>query len=281
VDLSPIDSSAAGYNSILLPKPVTLPPNLIAEAANILKISPADFQGIILSGLPLPVARTVTRAEADVVKSTLVELGFDVMVISDRESGLMEPACYLRAAEIAEAGITLKQRGGGLGIWASWDQIVLLVSGRLISRRVESSERKGRRGEKEILDATELFADELILDLYVDDRNENFRVAANNFDFSCLNDMSMIAAENFSSLKNLIRKQAANAECDDSYLTVRHALTSAWPSEQHTGSRGWRRDRPGKYSVEAVTQSSNENQFTRYSRLRHYLMKTAKHKSQM
>jgi hypothetical protein len=280
VDLSPIDSSAAGYNSILLPKPGTdLPANAVAVAAGILKINSTDLQRIIASGLPLPVARTATRAEADLVKRTLVNLGFDVIVISDLESGLMESATHLRAAEISEAGITLNQRGGGDGIWVSWEQIVLLVSGRLITRRVESSERKGKRGEKEVLEATELFADELVLDLFVEDRSGNFRVASNNFDFSCLTGKKMIAAENFSLLKSLIRNQAPNAEYDDSYLAIRSALTSVWPSEQHTGSLGWRRDRPGKYSVGAVTQSSNENQFTRYSRLRHFLMKTARVKS--
>lgn len=275
VDLSPIDISAPGYNSILLPKPGTdLPENLIAEAAGILRIGTADFRRIIGSGLPLPVARTATRAEADLVKSTLVNLGFDLIVISDLESGLMESATYLRAAEINEAGITLKQRGGGDGIKVSWEQIVLLVSGRLITRRVESSERKGKRGEKEVLETTELFADELVLDLFVEGRSENFRVAANHFDFSCLTGKGMIAAENFSLLQRLIRQQAPNYEYDDSYLALRNSLSSVWPSEQHTGSLGWRRDRLAKYSVGAVTQSSNENQFTRYSRLRHFMIKT-------
>ena len=47
-------------------------------------------------------------------------------------------------------------------------------------------------------------------------------------------------------------------------------------SERHTGSRGLRRERPGKYNIEAVTQTSNENQYTRYSRLRRLLSQRAR-----
>jgi len=52
---------------------------------------------------------------------------------------------------------------------------------------------------------------------------------------------------------------------------VRHALGSVWPLEQQTGARGWRRARVGRVNTEAVTKSDNEQQFTRYSRLRYYL----------
>jgi hypothetical protein len=52
---------------------------------------------------------------------------------------------------------------------------------------------------------------------------------------------------------------------------VRHALGAVWTLEQRTEAQGWRRERPGRYSTEAVTTSDNESQFTRYSRLRYYL----------
>jgi hypothetical protein len=52
---------------------------------------------------------------------------------------------------------------------------------------------------------------------------------------------------------------------------VRHALAAVWPLEQQTESRGWHRKRPGQVSTESVTRSDNEQQFTRYSRLRRYL----------
>ncbi len=84
---------------------------------------------------------------------------------------------------------------------------------------------------------------------------------------------ALVAAENFVSLLNLIATRSLAARHDDSYLSVRQTLDATWPSGQRTGSGGWRRERPGKYSIEAVTESTNLNQFTRYSRLRCFLLK--------
>lgn len=276
--LRPIEESAEGYNNILLPKPAnSLAQDKLEEAAVFLKLSSTDLQRIIASGRPLPLARLATREEAGLVNRRLDSFGLDAIVVSDVELGLKDsPAVYIRAGGIDETDLTLRQIGGDEGIQAPWKQIVLLVSGRFITRRVESAERKGRRGEKEIVEATELFADELVMDIYVEDRAENFRIAANNFDFSSLAGKSLVAAENFSTLLKLIRKHAPHAEYDDLYLSLRQALNPVWPSGQHTESRGWRRESPGKYNIEAVTESSNANQFTRYSRLRHLLLKQGK-----
>lgn len=276
--LRPIEDTAQGYNTILMPKlPNDFAADRLEEAAVFLKLSQPELSRIVAAGMPLPLARTATSEEAGMVGRRLESLGIDAILVSDVELGLRESAAiHIRAAGVSESGLTLKQIGGNEGIQFSWTQIVLLVSGRLVTKKVESAERKGRRGETEIVEATEFFADELVMDVYIEDRSESFRIAANNFDFSCLPGKTVVAAENFWSLLNLIRKQAPGAEYDDFYLSGRQALDPIWPSGQRTGSRGWRRDRPGKYSIEAVTESSNENQFTRYSRLRHLLLKQAK-----
>jgi hypothetical protein len=56
---------------------------------------------------------------------------------------------------------------------------------------------------------------------------------------------------------------------------LRSALEPVWGMEQETESSGWRRDRPGKYSFGAATVSSNESQFTLYSRLSYYFNQNA------
>ena len=177
------------------------------------------------------------------------------------------------AEDFTDSGITLKQIGGDEGIRFLWSQIFLIVSGRLITRRVESAEQRGKRGEKEITEAREFFADQPVMDLYATTCPECFRISANNFDFSSLPDRALVAAENFVSLLNLIGTGSVAARHDDSYLSVRQTLDAIWPSGQRTGSGGWRRERPGKYSIEAVTESTNLNQFTRYSRLCCFLLK--------
>ncbi len=151
-----------------------------------------------------------------------------------------------------------------------------MVTGRLSRKRVELQERKGGRGENEIQDASQFFADEAVVDIYCKDPDAKFRILANGFDFSGLSGKRLVVAENFSMLLCLIRDKASRAEYDDAYNSCRRALEIVWPCGQQTESGGWRRDRPGKYTIRAVTESSNEDQFTRYSRLRYFLKAKAR-----
>jgi len=103
-------------------------------------------------------------------------------------------------------------------------------------------------------------------------RDETWRIASRSFDFSCLGEKKkLLAAENFVTLVQTLRERAPAATFDDSYPQLRKLLTAVWPMVQQTSGGGWRRMRPGKFNVQAVTTTNNEAQFTRYSRLRHYL----------
>ncbi len=274
ITLKPVDDSVLGYNAILLPTSANdFATEKLQTAAQLLKLSAAELQRIIAAAEPLPLARTETREEAELITRKLMDLGCSTTVVSDAELGLSAAAVQIRAGKSTDAGITLKQIGGDAGTELSWSQIALIVSGRLITKRVESAEQKGKRGEKEITEAREFFADEPVMDLYANGRDECFRITANSFDYSLLPQRGFIAGENFASLLNLIRTRASTANHNDSYLSVRPALDGVWPSGQRTGSGGWRRERPGKYSVEAVMESNNVSQFTRYSRLCCFLLK--------
>ena len=273
ISLKPVDDAVLGYNCILLPNINNPAADKLPAAAQLLKLSGVELERIIGARVPLPLARTETREEAELIERKLTDVGLTSTVVSDAELGLSAAVIQIRAAEITDTGITLKQVGGAEGIKFLWSQIFLIVSGRLITRRVESAEQKGKRGEKEITEAREFFADQPVMDLHATERPECFRISANNFDFSSLPNRALVAAENFASLLNLIRTRSVAARHDDSYLSVRQTMDAVWPSGQRTGSGGWRRERPGKYSIEAVTESTNLNQFTRYSRLRCFLLK--------
>jgi hypothetical protein len=269
ITLKPLEDSAAGYNCIYLPSKTHHPAtDNVAGAAQLLKLRAADLERIIEANLPLPLARTATREESELVSSKLEALGFKTIVASDHDLGMAESAVVqIRSASMADEQVVLRQMGGDEGISILWSQISLVVSGRLISKRTESAEQKSRRGEREIISASEFFTDESVMDIYGANRSEAFRISANSFDFSCLPQRSLIAAENFVTLRDWVRSRAFVAHQDDSYLSLRQTLDLVWPSAQRTGSGGWRRERPGKFSIEAVTESSNLNQFTRYSRL--------------
>jgi hypothetical protein len=264
-----------GFNAILLPESAAqLTEESLAAAAELVRLKPEDLKRIIETGKPLPLARAATRDEASLIESKLAEMGMGVVVISDSDlitdDSIQKRA---RAFELSESALVARPAAGSGEAWSeTWTEIKLLVAGRLFMRKIEVEERKGRRAEGEIVDAREMSVDEAVLDIYTNRHDGGWRISAGNFDFSFLGaQKGLITAQNFSTLVRVLRERAGEAIYDDSYHRVRHALGVVWPPEQQTEARGWHRERPGRVNTEAVTRSDNEMQFTRYSRLRHYL----------
>jgi hypothetical protein len=200
-------------------------------------------------------------------------MGMLTLVVADRDLEDEEPVPRrVRGLELTEDALILFQTGGNETWRVLWKDISLLITGRLFTREIEVEERKGRGTENEIVDAREMSSDESVLDIYAARDKTGWRITAGNFDFSCLGPQKkLVAAQNFSTLVELFRARATEALSDDSYHRLRTLFAHAWPLEQETESRGWRRKGPGRVSTEAVTRSDNEIQFTRYSRLRRYL----------
>lgn len=270
--LKPVEDSALGYNNIFLPQTVEVPDEALKEAAGLLKLDPNDLRRLTSSPMPMPLARTDTLDEAELIQRRLKAFAFDTRIVSDADLELREaPPIRLRSVSIDENGLTPKLIVESDESQIPWDQLFLLVTGRLSRKRVELQERKGARGENEIQDASQFFDDEAVVDLYSEDAKAKFRILGNGFDFSGLRGKKLMVHENLSMLLDLIRCKAPRAEYDNTYNSCRQALEIVWPCGQHTESSGWRRQRFGKYTVGAVSESSNEDQFTRYSRLRYFL----------
>ncbi len=276
--LRPLEKWERGYNNILLPSPANLSEAGVAEAADVLRLTAEDLSRILSLRTPLPLARAATIEEASLVQRRLSRLEINTLIVPDAELGLDETApIKVRAIEIDAAGLSAYQTPQTSATRLSWFHVVLLVVGRLIIKRVELREQKGSRAENRIVDASEFFTDESVVELYTSEQSTPYRVAANSFDFSCLEDKkSLLTGENILALLNLFRDYAPHAQLDDSYNSVRKALETVWPSEQQNESRGWRRERAGKYSIGSVNEISNESQFLRYSRLGYYLRTRAK-----
>ena len=114
-----------------------------------------------------------------------------------------------------------------------------------------------------------------MLDIYLAKQPESWRINAGSFDFSCLGEnKTLLAGENFPRLTNLIRDRASNAEFDDSYHSVRRCLEMVWPVAKRVESAGLK-VRGSKYSTGEIITTNSEPQFTRYSRLCHYLKKNS------
>ena len=274
--LRPPEKHQPGYNTILLSQDHVASQEVVAQAAELLKLSADKLHEILSEGTPLPVARTASREEAELVFQRLQELGLSCLNISDQELCLNDNTVKrVKSMNLADESLAIQLAGVAEEIVLAWTDIVLILSARLIETRVEISERINRKPEKEILDASEFFRDEAVIDFYTSSHSSTWRVSANGFDFSCLGtEKALIANENFSRLKRAIISRAMNANVDESYQRLRKVLELVWSTQPDIQSSGWRREAPGKLSVGMATTKSNESQFTRYSRLRFYLSST-------
>jgi hypothetical protein len=81
----------------------------------------------------------------------------------------------------------------------------------------------------------------------------------------------LVAAENMAILIEIFRERIPGLVYDQTYNPARKTLEPVWRSEQQNESTGWRRGGPGRVSLGSATETSNESQFSRYSRLRFYL----------
>ncbi|MBD0369579.1 MAG: hypothetical protein ICV60_01895 [Pyrinomonadaceae bacterium] len=261
-----------GYNVILGERAPEASDELLGEVSELLKLEREAARRILESAKPLPLARVDSSEEAGLVAERLGTCGLSVLVVSDSDLMMKdEHRRRARAFDFENAGLVAHAAGSKEAWRAAWADITLMVTGRLVTRRVEMEERRKTRGSEAVV-AREMTGDVLLLDLYTKDYDGGWRVASDSFDFSCLKERkALIASQNFATLVEVIRERAPRVMVDDSYNGLRQALASIWPPEERTQS-GLRRERPGRFNVEAVMTSDNERQFTRYSRLRHYLL---------
>ena len=259
-----LEKHESGYNTIMLPGSGRA---RLADVASLLRMQQEDLERIVAAGVALPVARTASREEAGLIAERLQAFGFRVFTLSDEG-----PVVRVRSLRFDEGTFVINPGRITNEVDVAWSSVLLLVTGRIVEKRVEVKEVKSRGVENEILDTTELFSDEAVIDLYAADHSETWRVQANGFDFSCLGaEKNLLATENIGRLQTLLAANATTARLDDSYNRLRPLLDLVWSPEQETKSSGWRRERPGKLSLGIATINSSESQFTRYSRLLFYL----------
>jgi hypothetical protein len=258
-----------GFNSIFI---VLDHLDVLTDAANLLKLPAAEFERIVETRQRLPLARTATREDAELISERLQELGIKVLTLSDEDLGLTpELLVRPRSFSFTEESIVIHHTRGKEPVQVYWSDLRLIVAGRLVVKKVEVQERMSRKAENEILDTSQFFSDELVFDLYSTHYEQTWRIGANSFDFSCLeNQKTLVSGENVETLNRLIAQRGSQLRVDNSYSELRPQLEAVWSVDQETYSQGWRRERPGKYSLGAATVNSNETQFTLYSRLLRY-----------
>jgi hypothetical protein len=269
--LRPLEKWEHGYNNILLPSPANLDESCLGETADFLRLEKDELRQIVASPIPLPLARSSSKEEAELIQQRLNTAQIPSFVVADTALGL-DPPLKLRSLEFHDDSVAAYPSPQTPPLKLLRENFVLLVSGRITRKRVELTEERKRR-ENRVLEADQFFADESVIDLFLKDQTTPYRIASGSFDFSCLAERKrLVAAENISILVNVFRERVPAIVYDQTYNSTRKALEPVWRSEQQSESTGWRRGRPGKYNLGSVMETSNESQFSRYSSLRYYLL---------
>ena len=240
--------------------------NAIADELN---LKPSELRSLLATTSGAPVAVATSERDAHTIAAKLKEHGLATRVISDEELALDDKPQVVSELEIHADKLTaIVGRGHGT-LFASWSEIAVIVIGRLYFETREIEQKRNR--SKHVVDEREILTDEAVLDIYARDDARGWRIRASNFDFSCLGEQKQLTAfANFTALTALLRERASTARVDDSYVSLRTALNSAWPDEPNAGAKQRRRSGLTEFDS-CVTSVDNELQFTRYSRLLKYL----------
>ena len=231
-----------------------------------LNVKPADLQNALSRGGPLPVSIEAMDQTSSLMDE-LRTIGLETVSITEEEISSLPVPKKIRALEFSDHGLTGLTKSSGEQFSVTWDELSLMVVGRLQSHQVELIERRKRGGAKP-LDRRELSGDESVLDLYGKSGQEGWRITAGNFDFSSLGPKKGITTfENFRALVAELRERAPHLEVDEGYLPKRALLANVWPLGEGTQTGGLRRSGTGKFDVSTLTTTDNENQFNNYSRL--------------
>jgi hypothetical protein len=267
-----------GFNIILTGSAVMPSEKDILAAAQLLRQEPQDIKTVVGKGLPLPLVRTDTLPEAEIIKKRLSESGLDSFIWPDEEAAADVPTRRLRGLEIADETITFlpfnQVNKGGEAQTFRWSELALIVTGSIFSKKISSTEKRIKNEEKQVTESSETSQDEPVIDIFSREDNIGWRVLTAGFDFSCLGaEKSLLAVENIKHLVARIKERAPNITSDDGYLKVRGTLGRVWENEQKLASHKWQRESMGKFHFDKVGVMDNVAQFTRYSRLQWRLLK--------
>ena len=265
-NIDPVDRA---FNTVLEPFPARVNEGVISALASALQIELNEAQALIDSGKPMPLARSQTRAEADMISALVRTCALRASVISDEELMLDRELLRARRLTTSENEIRVYTSTGEVGLRS--DEIRLIVLGELRNVRVDYTEgiSAGRNQLGNVLDSSEYRSDETLLDVYTSSLDRSFRIKADAFDYSGLvSPLSFRSEINFKSALTALRAAAPDARVDNDFSRVRGLLGKAWPERSRNESRGIKRSGLAFRAVaQASVTSDNKDQFDRYSRL--------------
>ncbi len=261
-----------GFNLIYLPNSENINHETTAQIAKFVGLENEMLQKIFDANKPLPIVRTESLREAEVLQNRFNESNLNSLIFSDESLDAENFPKRLRGLEFEDGKILLFLFNNDEIEKINIADLNLIVSGAIFEKSVESLEKR-KKGENKILEASETASDEILIDIYTKDDSTGYRILTKGFDFSCLGaEKGILARENIKKLIIKLQTVAPNAKTVDDYLSLRNVLGEIWEVEQRKDSKGLTRQRFGKFDLSNVSSSSNLQQFTKYSRLQRQIL---------
>jgi len=265
---TPIDENKPAYYVVLFAAatPATFDEFVIDQLAARFQLKTEELRAALATGAPAPFATYASEDDSQRAAEELRNVGFASLSVADADLNNDIPQVNIHSLEFSDAGATGVSKNGRERRFAAWDDLSLIVTGRLFIHRLEIDERRSRNSVKP-LDRRELTQDRPVIDVYSTSGDAPWRIAVNDFDFSCLGERkSLTAFDNARELIQLVMDRSP-AEKNDAYARLKSLLANVWPLQNTTSESRSRRPRAGRNEVSTVTASDNETQFNRYSRL--------------
>jgi len=262
-----------GFNLIYNPKPTNLTFEKQSEIAKMLKIENENLEKLMKFQKTLPLARTESEKEAEILQRSLQEYDIEAFIVSDEKLAAENSPKRLRGIEFWDDKILFVLFNQDKIVEIQNEDLILIVTGAIFERKIEATEMRDKKNENKILQTTETASDENLIDIYSLRDTDGFRIYAKGFDFSALEaEKGILAIENMEKLVKKLREVAPDAKFVDDYLQVRENLGNVWQVEHKTNAQGVSRNGFGKFNLANVTTANNLQQFTKYSRLQRQLV---------
>lgn len=269
IDLHPLENWENGSNVVFVPPAQAAD---ISTAALYLKQDRDVVEKLLSASSPLPIARLASAAHAELARSALADAGVPTTIVSDIDLKIGKPNVRLRSVVFEDSLTEFAAFNTGERIRIGYDEIALIVVGKLVESRSESIE-KGRKGKRKVISGSDTAADEAVVDVYANMDGPGWRILTKGFDFSGLGERKeLIAAENIRLLTEELAARSADAKVIKEYGEMRTALSSIWAEESHRDFEGMKRTGIWRAGFSSVVTTSNLDQFSRYSRLQRILL---------
>lgn len=257
------------YNVVLNPGFLRLDENTVPRFAQALQMELGEAEAFIRANKTVPVQRCLNRQEAELVAALIRTCGVGATVVADDEMQVGRELMRAKCVALSEREIYVRHSSGEFVLPVS--EVRLMVIGALKNKRVDFAERGVgiARNANNVVEFSEYYSDEMMLDIYTSDLATSFRIKSDSFDYSGLVFPLAFRIElNFQAAINRLHSGIPNATLDNDFTKVRQLLARAWPERSHTEARGVKRAGPGyKPVAQSSVISDNRDQFERYSRL--------------